>query len=69
MKAAELLVRCLENEGVQLLFGLPGEETLEFMDAPVNSPASSQRGMSRARPSWPTCTAVSPERPESASPR
>lgn len=37
MKAAELLVRCLENEGVQLLFGLPGEETLEFMDALVNS--------------------------------
>ena len=33
MKAAELLVRCLENEGVQLVFGLPGEETLELMDA------------------------------------
>ena len=37
MKAAELLVQCLENESVQLLFGLPGEETLEFMDALVNS--------------------------------
>lgn len=33
MKAAGLLVRCLENEGVQLVFGLPGEETLELMDA------------------------------------
>lgn len=27
MNAAELLFRCLEHEGVQLVFGLPGEET------------------------------------------
>lgn len=33
MKAAELLVRCLENEGVRLAFGIPGEENLELMDA------------------------------------
>ena len=37
MKAAELLVRCLENEGVQFIFGLPGEETLELMDALLDS--------------------------------
>ncbi len=37
MNAAELLVRCLENEGVQFIFGLPGEETLEFMDALLES--------------------------------
>lgn len=37
MKAAELLVRCLENEGVRLVFGLPGEETLELMDALLDS--------------------------------
>ena len=37
MKAAELLVRCLENEGVELVFGLPGEETLELMDALLGS--------------------------------
>lgn len=37
MKAAELLVRCLENEGVELVFGLPGEETLEVMDALLDS--------------------------------
>ena len=37
MKAAELLVRCLENEGVQLVFGLPGEETLELMNAFLDS--------------------------------
>ncbi|HEU4683520.1 MAG TPA: acetolactate synthase large subunit [Nitrospira sp.] len=37
MKAAELLVRCLENEGVRYLFGLPGEETLELTDALLDS--------------------------------
>jgi acetolactate synthase-1/2/3 large subunit len=33
MNAATLLVRCLENEGVRFIFGLPGEETLELTDA------------------------------------
>ncbi len=33
MKAAELLVRCLENEGVEYIFGIPGEENLDLMDA------------------------------------
>lgn len=33
MKAAQLLVSCLENEGVRFAFGLPGEENLELMDA------------------------------------
>jgi len=33
MKAGDLLVRCLENEGVKYVFGVPGEETLDFMDA------------------------------------
>ena len=31
--AAELLVRCLENEGVQYVFGLPGEEIVDVLDA------------------------------------
>jgi acetolactate synthase-1/2/3 large subunit len=38
MTMAELLVRCLENEGVRFLFALPGEETLAFMDALADSP-------------------------------
>lgn len=38
MTAAELLIRCLENEGVQMVFGLPGEETMELMDALLDSP-------------------------------
>jgi len=33
MKAAQLLVSCLENEGVGFAFGLPGEENLDLMDA------------------------------------
>lgn len=31
--AAELFVRCLENEGVEYIFGIPGEENLHVMDA------------------------------------
>ncbi len=37
MKAGELLVKCLENEGVNHIFGLPGEENLDIMDALVDS--------------------------------
>lgn len=33
MNTAELLVRCLENEGVQYIFGLPGEENLHVLEA------------------------------------
>lgn len=37
MKAAELFVRCLENEGIQYVFGIPGEENLDVMDALLDS--------------------------------
>ncbi len=30
---ARLLVQCLENEGVKYIFGIPGEETIHFIDA------------------------------------
>jgi len=33
VNVSELFVRCLENEGVQYIFGLPGEENLDLMDA------------------------------------
>ncbi|WP_319558546.1 acetolactate synthase large subunit [Thiomicrorhabdus sp.] len=33
MKAAELFVKCLENEQVEFIFGIPGEENLDLMDA------------------------------------
>ena len=35
--AAELLIRCLENEGVDKIFGIAGEENLYVMDALSNS--------------------------------
>ncbi|WP_339390455.1 acetolactate synthase large subunit [Crocosphaera watsonii] len=33
MNTAELLVKCLENEGVEYIFGLPGEENLHILEA------------------------------------
>jgi acetolactate synthase-1/2/3 large subunit len=33
MRASDLFVRCLENEGVRYVFGVPGEETLDFLDS------------------------------------
>jgi len=36
--AAHLLVRCLENEGVKYIFGVPGEENIDVMDALLESP-------------------------------
>jgi acetolactate synthase I/II/III large subunit len=38
MKAAELFIKCLENEGVEYIFGIPGEENLALMDALLDSP-------------------------------
>ncbi len=37
MRAADLLVRCLESEGVRFVFGVPGEETLSLLDALADS--------------------------------
>lgn len=38
MNAAQMLVRCLENEGVEYVFGIPGEENLYILDALIDSP-------------------------------
>lgn len=37
MRAADLFVRCLENEGIEYIFGIPGEENLDVMDALLDS--------------------------------
>ncbi|MDH5257418.1 MAG: acetolactate synthase large subunit [Gammaproteobacteria bacterium] len=37
MNAAELFIKCLENEGVTDIFGIPGEENLDVMDALLSS--------------------------------
>ena len=33
MKASDLFVKCLENEGVKYIFGVPGEENLDFLES------------------------------------
>lgn len=33
MKASDLMVRALENEGVEYIFGIPGEENLDFLNS------------------------------------
>ena len=33
MKASDLFIRALEAEGVEYIFGIPGEENLDFLDS------------------------------------
>ena len=33
MKASDLFIQCLENEGVQYIFGIPGEENLDLLES------------------------------------
>lgn len=37
MKASDLLVKCLENEGVKYIFGIPGEENIDILDSLLGS--------------------------------
>lgn len=37
MKGSELFVRCLENEDVEYIFGIPGEENIAVMDVLLDS--------------------------------
>jgi acetolactate synthase I/II/III large subunit len=37
MKSAELFVKCLESEGVEYMYGVPGEENIDVMDALLSS--------------------------------
>ena len=36
--AAQLMVKCLESEGVSVVFGIPGEENIRFVQALAESP-------------------------------
>jgi hypothetical protein len=31
-KASDLFIECLEKKGVEYVFGVPGEENLDFLD-------------------------------------
>jgi acetolactate synthase-1/2/3 large subunit len=33
MKASDLFIKALENEGVEYIFGVPGEENLDFLNS------------------------------------
>ena len=33
MKASDLFIKCLEEEGVEYIFGVPGEENLDMLDS------------------------------------
>ena len=33
MKASDIFIKALENEGVEYIFGIPGEENLDFLDS------------------------------------
>ncbi|MDA0241442.1 MAG: thiamine pyrophosphate-binding protein, partial [Proteobacteria bacterium] len=37
MKASDLFVKCLEEEGVERIFGVPGEENADFMISLLDS--------------------------------
>ena len=37
MKASDLFIKCLENEGVEYIFGVPGEENEDIMMSLINS--------------------------------
>jgi len=37
LRAADLFVKCLEAEGVEFIYGIPGEENLDVMDALLDS--------------------------------
>ena len=38
MKASDLFIKCLENEGVEYIFGVPGEENMDFIESLRTSP-------------------------------
>ncbi len=38
MKASDLLVKCLENEWVEYIYGVPGEENLDLLESLKHSP-------------------------------
>ena len=33
MNASDLFIKALENEGVEYIFGVPGEDNLDFLEA------------------------------------
>ena len=56
-KGSDLLVAALENEGVDRIFGVPGEENLDVVEVSETRRSSwFSPATSKARPSWPRLT-------------
>lgn len=54
---AELIIECLENEGVTHVFGIPGEENIRLVEALSKSSIEYVlTSTSRGPRSWPRCT-------------
>ena len=51
-KGSDLLVAALENEGVEYIFGVPGEENLDVVEALTQFAPSCSRDTSSRRRSW-----------------
>ena len=53
-KGSDLLVAALENEGVEYIFGVPGEENLDVVEvlSAIRTSSSCSRDMSSRRRSW-----------------
>ena len=48
LTGGELFARCLENEGVDYIFGVPGEENIDLLDALIDSPVQLRPDPARA---------------------
>ena len=48
-KAADVVVQCLENEGVEYVFGIPGEENLDLLESCLLYTSPSPRDRTRSR--------------------
>ena len=49
MKASDLFVKCLEEEGIEYIFGVPGEENADFMMSLEKSKKKFHTDSTRAR--------------------
>jgi thiamine pyrophosphate-dependent acetolactate synthase large subunit-like protein len=48
IKASDLLVECLEAEGVEYVFGVPGEENLDLLDSLSRRPIAEPKAVRAA---------------------
>jgi acetolactate synthase-1/2/3 large subunit len=71
MKASHLFVKALENEGVEYIFGIPGEENLDLLESLSKSSIKLILTRHEQGAGFMAATSMAglPENPVSASPR